>query len=188
MWWDIKREKWDHRKSRFSSRIPERSELYVGYCSRGEEQNSYRFSVLRCGGRIWLFIFIWWTSSSCKLQDKVSTHWLKSRVLCMSVCFETDSYAWSWHNWFLAYVQYASEVHSLTHSGKQSRNIDDIISGVYANCLCKMRMSFPLIPPAADRQELVTNHDSWLWHRLKPIGYKKVREPFDMSQPNFLFQ
>lgn len=72
MWWDIKREKWDHRKSRFSSRISQRSELYVGYCSRGEEQNSYSFSILRCGGRIWLFIFIRRTSSSCQLQNEAS--------------------------------------------------------------------------------------------------------------------
>ncbi len=187
MWRDIKREKWDHRKSRFSSRIPERSELYVGYCSRGAEQNSYSFSVLRCGGRIWLFIFIWRTSSSCKLQDKVSTHWMFCEcllfVLRLLVTLEVSTIAY-----FLANVQYASEVHSLTHPGKQNRNIDDIITGVYANCLCQMRMSFPLIPPAADQKEQVTNHDSWLWHRLKPLDYKNVREPFDMSQPNFLFQ
>lgn len=72
MWRDIKREKWDHRKSGFSSRISQWSELYVGCCSRGEEQNSYSFSILCCGGRIWLFIFIRRTSSSCQLQNEAS--------------------------------------------------------------------------------------------------------------------
>lgn len=67
----FKREERDDREPRLSVWISKWSELYLGDCGRGREQDSYSLSVFCSGGGIWLFIFVWWTSAPCQLQDKV---------------------------------------------------------------------------------------------------------------------
>lgn len=71
LWRQFKRAEWDDRKPRVSIWISKWSELYLGDCCRGGKQDSYSFSIFRCGGGIWLFILVWRASTPRQLQDKV---------------------------------------------------------------------------------------------------------------------
>jgi len=63
---------WDDRKPRLPIRISKWSQLYLGDRCRGGEQDSYSFSIFRCGGGIRLFIFVRRASAPGELQDEVS--------------------------------------------------------------------------------------------------------------------
>lgn len=54
----LKREERDDREPRVSLRISKWSELHLGDCGRGREQDSHRLSVFRHRGGIRLFIFV----------------------------------------------------------------------------------------------------------------------------------
>ena len=73
MWRHFKGEERNDREPRFSVRISQWSQLYLGDCSRGEEQDPYSFSIFRSGGGIWLFIFVRRAPAPRQLQDKVRT-------------------------------------------------------------------------------------------------------------------
>lgn len=76
MWRQFKRKEWDDRKPRISIWISKWSELYLGDCCWGGEQDSYSFPVFCSGRGIWFFISLWWPSTPGQLQDKVRTHFL----------------------------------------------------------------------------------------------------------------
>lgn len=73
----FKRQERDDRKPRLSIWISKWSELYLGDCCRGGEQDSYSFSIFRCGGGIWLFIFVRRASAPRKPQDEVRKRLMK---------------------------------------------------------------------------------------------------------------
>ena len=52
VWRNFKGEERDYREPGLSVRIPQRSQLYLGDRSRGEEQDPYRFSIFCRGGGI----------------------------------------------------------------------------------------------------------------------------------------